>query len=67
VRGSPGASTEQKTIPISAILSITLHQDGSLNSNTALLLLSNLIPLKNLPTISRFSAVYLNVGGILKR
>jgi NitT/TauT family transport system substrate-binding protein len=58
VRGSPGASTEQKTIPISAILFIIFHHDESLNSKTALLL-SSPVFLKNFLTISRFSNVYL--------
>src|SRR5437660_12658260 len=64
VRGSSGASTKQNTIPIFSILSIAFHHDGCLNSITALLF--NLISLKNLLTISRFSEVCLNDGGILK-
>jgi len=65
VRGSPGASTEQKIIPISAILSIISHHEESLNSRTVLLL-SNLVLVRNFLTISRFSNVYLKEGGILK-
>jgi len=61
VRGSPGASTEQKTIPISAILIIIFHHDESLNSKTALLL-SCPVFLKNFLTISRFSNVYSYYG-----